>query len=242
VDTEVDKRLDKIGTDEAKKLKGKAAIANARLAYEAYTETFGSSRWQALADAGAHPQRPLWASTSTKNPEFPDTIYVEELIAPGTVNTMPESVIYAFEDHGEVRGDTITGNYGHAKQVMADLAAIGVDFDDVVEVLEVEAVEKFEASWNELLGRRQVTEGGRGGRRDPQRRRLIDRQGPVAERRAAGDQRRARVGTLASAVRQVYDTQNWQDGSRGQSAAYRTGPQASADPGALCSGDLRSHR
>jgi len=151
VDTEVDKRLDKIGTDEAKKLKGKAAIANARLAYEAYTETFGSSRWQALADAGAHPQRPLWASTSTKNPEFPDTIYVEELIAPGTVNTMPESVIYAFEDHGEVRGDTITGNYGHAKQVMADLAAIGVDFDDVVEVLEVEAVEKFEASWNELL-------------------------------------------------------------------------------------------
>jgi transaldolase len=151
VDTEVDKRLDKIGTDEAKSLKGKAAIANARLAYEAYTEVFGTDRWQALADAGAHPQRPLWASTSTKNPEFRDTIYVEELIAPGTVNTMPESVIHAFADHGETRGDTITSSYGAAKKVMADLAAVGVDMDDVVKVLEDEGVEKFEASWNELL-------------------------------------------------------------------------------------------
>jgi len=151
VDTEVDKRLDKIGSDEAKALKGKAAIANARLAYEAYAEVFGTPRWQKLADAGAHPQRPLWASTSTKNPEFPDTIYVEELIAPGTVNTMPESVIYAFEDHGETRPDTVTGNYGHAKQVMADLAAVGVDFDDVVKVLEDEGVDKFAVSWNELL-------------------------------------------------------------------------------------------
>jgi len=151
VDTEVDKRLDKIGSDEAKALKGKAAIANARLAYEAYEEVFGTPRWNKLADAGAHPQRPLWASTSTKNPEFPDTIYVEELIAPGTVNTMPESVIHAFADHGETRGDTITSNYGHAKQVMADLAAVGIDFTDVVQVLEDEGVEKFEASWNELL-------------------------------------------------------------------------------------------
>ena len=151
VDTEVDKRLDKIGGDEAKSLKGKAAIANARLAYEAYAEVFGTDRWQALADAGAHPQRPLWASTSTKNPEFPDTIYVAELIAPGTVNTMPESVIFAFEDHGETRGDTITGNYGNARQVMTDLAAAGIDFDDVVKVLEDEGVEKFETSWNELL-------------------------------------------------------------------------------------------
>jgi transaldolase len=151
VDTEVDKRLDKIGSDEAKALKGRAAIANARLAYEAYTEVFGSDRWQKLADAGAHPQRPLWASTSTKNPEFPDTIYVEELIAPGTVNTMPESVIFAFEDHGTTRGDTITGNYGHAKQVLADLAAVGIDFEDVVQVLEDEGVEKFESSWVELL-------------------------------------------------------------------------------------------
>jgi len=151
VDTEVDKRLDKIGSDEAKSLKGKAAIANARLAYEAYAEVFSTDRWQSLADAGAHPQRPLWASTSTKNPEFPDTIYVAELIAPGTVNTMPESVIFAFEDHGETRGDTITGNYENARQVMADLAAVGIDVDDVVKVLEDEGVEKFETSWNELL-------------------------------------------------------------------------------------------
>lgn len=103
VDTEIDKRLDKIGSDEAKGLKGKAAIANAQLAYEAYTKVFSGDRWKALADAGAHPQRPLWASTGTKNPDFLDTIYVEELIAPGTVNTMPESVIFAYEDHGTTR-------------------------------------------------------------------------------------------------------------------------------------------
>ncbi|WP_328467316.1 transaldolase [Actinoplanes sp. NBC_00393] len=151
VDTEVDKRLDKIGTDEAKALKGKAAIANARLAYEAYEEVFGGDRWKALASAGAQPQRPLWASTSTKSPEFRDTIYVEELIAPGTVNTMPESVIVAYADHGETKGDTITGNYEHARKVFADLAAVGVDFDDAVKVLEEEGVEKFEASWKELL-------------------------------------------------------------------------------------------
>jgi transaldolase len=151
VDTEVDKRLEKIGSDEAKALKGKAAIANAQLAYEEYTKVFATDRWQALADAGAHPQRPLWASTSTKNPEFRDTIYVEELIAPGTVNTMPESVIFAFEDHGEARGDTITGSYDSARQVLADLAALGIEYDDVVQVLEDEGVEKFEASWVELL-------------------------------------------------------------------------------------------
>ena len=151
VDTEVDKRLDKIGSDEAKKMVGKAAIANAQLAYEAYAEVFGTDRWRALADAGAHPQRPLWASTSTKNPAFPDTIYVEELIAPGTVNTMPEPVIFAFEDHGIVRGDTITGSYDDARKVIADLGALGVDMDDVVQVLEDEGVEKFETSWVELL-------------------------------------------------------------------------------------------
>jgi transaldolase len=151
VDTEVDKRLDKIGSDEAKSLKGKAAIANAQLAYEEYTKVFATDRWQALADAGAHPQRPLWASTSTKNPEFRDTIYVEELIAPGVVNTMPESVIHAFEDHGEVPGDTVTGSYENARKVMSDLAAAGVDMDDVVKVLEDEGVDKFEASWLELL-------------------------------------------------------------------------------------------
>jgi transaldolase len=151
VDTEVDKRLDKIGSDEAKALKSKAAIANARLAYEEYTKVFATDRWQALADAGAHPQRPLWASTSTKSPDLPDTIYVEELIAPGTVNTMPEPVIFAYEDHGDTRGDTVTGNYGDAKKVMADLAAVGIDFNDVVQVLEDEGVEKFETSWLELL-------------------------------------------------------------------------------------------
>jgi transaldolase len=151
VDTEADKRLDKIGSEEAKALRGKAAVANAQLAYEAYTQVFGGERWQALADAGAHPQRPLWASTSTKNPDYRDVIYVEELIAPGTVNTMPEPVIHAFADHGEMRGDTITGAYDHARQLMADLAAVGVDFDDVTETLEREGVEKFEASFVELM-------------------------------------------------------------------------------------------
>ena len=151
VDSEIDKRLDKIGSDEAKALKGKAAVANAQLAYQAYAEIFSSDRWQALADAGAHPQRPLWASTGTKNPDYKDTIYVEELIAPGTVNTMPESVIKAFEDHGETRGDTVTGSYAAAQKVMDDIAALGVDYDDVFTVLEDEGVQKFEASWAELV-------------------------------------------------------------------------------------------
>ncbi|WBB94769.1 MULTISPECIES: transaldolase [unclassified Solwaraspora] len=151
VDTEIDKRLDKIGSDQAKALKGKAAVANAQLAYERYAEVFSSDRWQALADAGAHPQRPLWASTSTKNPAYRDVIYVEELIAPGTVNTMPESVVHAYADHGETRGDTVTGSYPAARQVLDDLIAVGVDLDDVVKTLESEGVSKFEASWQELL-------------------------------------------------------------------------------------------
>lgn len=151
VDTETDKRLDKIGSGEAKALKGKAAIANAQLAYERYTEVFSSPRWQALADAGAHPQRPLWASTSTKNPDYRDVIYVEQLIAPGVVNTMPESVINAYADHGETRGDTITGSYDAARKVLADLVSVGVDFGDVVATLEREGVQKFETSWVELL-------------------------------------------------------------------------------------------
>ncbi|MEU7804723.1 transaldolase [Micromonospora arborensis] len=151
VDSEVDKRLEKVGSDEAKALKGKAAIANAQLAYERYTEVFSSDRWKALASAGAHPQRPLWASTSTKNPDYRDVIYVEELIAPGTVNTMPESVIHAYADHGETRGDTITGSYDAARKVFADLESVGVDMDDVIATLEREGVEKFEASWQELL-------------------------------------------------------------------------------------------
>ncbi|WP_446210540.1 transaldolase [Micromonospora sp. IBSANI012] len=151
VDSEVDKRLEKIGSDEAKALRGKAAVANARLAYERYGKVFSSDRWQALADAGAHPQRPLWASTSTKNPDYRDVIYVEELIAPGTVNTMPESVIHAYADHGETRGDTITGAYDEARKVFTDLESVGVDMSDVIVTLEREGVEKFAASWLELL-------------------------------------------------------------------------------------------
>ncbi|SCF01442.1 transaldolase [Micromonospora coriariae] len=151
VDSEVDKRLEKIGSDPAKALKGKAAIANAQLAYERYSEVFSSDRWQALADAGAHPQRPLWASTSTKNPDYRDVIYVEELIAPGTVNTMPEAVIHAYADHGETRGDTISGSYDAAREVFTQLESVGVDMADVIATLEREGVEKFEASWQELL-------------------------------------------------------------------------------------------
>ncbi|WP_406042909.1 transaldolase [Micromonospora sp. NBC_00898] len=164
VDTEVDKRLEKIGSDQAKALRGKAAVANARLAYERYCEVFGSDRWQALADAGAHPQRPLWASTSTKNPDYRDVIYVEELIAPGTVNTMPESVIHAYADHGETRADTITSSYDEARKVFTDLEAAGVDMADVIATLEREGVEKFEASWLELLDgvKKSLTEAAKG--------------------------------------------------------------------------------
>ncbi|QLQ36880.1 transaldolase [Micromonospora robiginosa] len=151
VDTEVDKRLEKIGSDQAKALRGKAAVANARLAYERYGEVFSSDRWQKLADAGAHPQRPLWASTSTKNPDYRDVIYVEELIAPGTVNTMPEPVVHAYAEHGETQADTITGAYDDARQAFADLESVGVDLADVIATLEREGVEKFEASWLELL-------------------------------------------------------------------------------------------
>jgi transaldolase len=151
VDTEYDKRLDKIGTPEAQALHGKAAIANAQLAYQLYEKVFSSDRWQALADAGAHPQRPLWASTSTKNPAYRDVMYVEELVAPGTVNTMPEPTIHAFADHGEVRADAITSSYENAKRVMDELAALGISYDEVVEVLEREGVEKFAASGKEML-------------------------------------------------------------------------------------------
>ncbi|WDZ84207.1 transaldolase [Micromonospora cathayae] len=151
VDSEVDKRLEKLGSTEAKALRGKAAVANARLAYARYEEVFSSDRWQALAAAGAHPQRPLWASTSTKNPDYRDVIYVEELIAPGTVNTMPESVVHAYADHGETRSDTVTGAYDDARQVFTGLESVGVDMADVIATLEREGVEKFEASWQELL-------------------------------------------------------------------------------------------
>jgi transaldolase len=151
VDTEVDKRLDKIGSPEARALLGKAAIANAQLAYEKYEQVFSSERWQALADAGAHPQRPLWASTSTKNPDYRDVMYVEQLIAPGVVNTMPEATIHAFAEHGEVKVAVVQDAYHHAQGVLDGLAGLGISYDDVIATLEREAVEKFEASWLELL-------------------------------------------------------------------------------------------
>jgi transaldolase len=151
VDTEVDRRLDKIGTAEAAALRGKAAIANARLAYELYEERFTTPRWEALRQAGARPQRPLWASTSTKDPAFPDTMYVEELVAPGTVNTMPESTLHAMADHGKLHGNTGSSGYDQARQVFADLEALGIGYQDVVTVLEDEGVAKFAASWQEML-------------------------------------------------------------------------------------------
>jgi transaldolase len=151
VDTEVDARLDKLGTPEAKKLRGKAAIANARLAYELFQTKCATERWQALAKAGANVQRPLWASTSVKDPAFPDTMYVVDLVAPDTVNTMPEATIKATADHGKLHGDTIRGSYDASRKVFADLEKLGISYDDVVQVLEDEGVAKFEASWTELL-------------------------------------------------------------------------------------------
>ncbi len=151
VDTEIDQRLDKLGTEEAKELRGLAAIANARLAYEHYEKVFTSERWLALAAAGAKPQRPLWASTGVKDPAYDDTRYVVELVAPGTVNTMPEATLDAVADHGELRGDTVRGGYLEAQQQLDRLESLGISYDEVVEVLEVEGVGKFEASWNELI-------------------------------------------------------------------------------------------
>lgn len=150
VDTEVDKRLTVVGGDKAEGLKSLAGVANARLAYELYEKEFGGDRAKALIDAGANPQRPLWASTGVKDPSLPDTLYVTELVAPGTVNTMPEKTLEATFDHGEIAGDTVTGTYEAAHQIFADLAAVGVDFADVTQVLEDEGVEKFIASWHDL--------------------------------------------------------------------------------------------
>jgi transaldolase len=150
VDSEIDARLDKIGSKEAKALRGKGAIANARLAFKLYEEKFDTDRWRALEAAGAKRQRPLWASTSTKDPAYDDTMYVVELVAAGTVNTMPEATLRAIADHGRVTGDTIRANYVDAQGVLDSLAEVGVDYDDVVRVLEDEGVEKFEVSWTEL--------------------------------------------------------------------------------------------
>jgi transaldolase len=151
VDTEIDKRLDAIGTEEAKALKGQAAIANARLAYALYEDEFSSERFAALEAKGANRQRPLWASTGVKDPAYPDTMYVTELVVANTVNTMPEKTMDAFADHGEVKGDMVSGTEAEAQQVMDDLEAVGISYDEVVDVLEREGVEKFEASWAELV-------------------------------------------------------------------------------------------
>ncbi len=132
VDTEIDKRLDKIGTDEAKALKGKAGVANARLAYQAYEEVFSTPRWQVLEAEGAHKQRPLWASTGVKDPAYRDTMYVDDLVAPNTVNTMPAKTLEAVADHGDIQGDQVTGNYDDAKDLLDSLERLGVSYADVV--------------------------------------------------------------------------------------------------------------
>jgi transaldolase len=147
VDTEIDKRLDKAGADPA--LKSKAGVANAQLAYQAYEEVFSSDRWRALEAKGARPQRPLWASTGVKNPELPDTLYIAELVAPGTVNTMPEKTMKAFADHGAL-GTPVQKTYDDATATMQAIADAGVDLDDVFRVLEDEGVQKFTDSWDEL--------------------------------------------------------------------------------------------
>ncbi|WP_351225014.1 transaldolase [Streptomyces sp. NPDC002133] len=151
VDSEIDKRLGTIGTGEAKVLKGKAALANARLAYEAYEQVFASERATKLEAAGANKQRPLWASTGVKDPAFKDTLYVDELVAPGTVNTMPEATLKATADHGEITGDTVTGRYEQARADLKAVGALGISYDEVVQQLEDEGVAKFEVAWNDLL-------------------------------------------------------------------------------------------
>ena len=150
VDTEVDARLDKIGTPEAAALRGRAAIANAWLAYEHYERRIASPRWAALRAAGARPQRPLWASTSVKDPAYPDTRYVTGLVAPGVVNTMPEATLRAVADHGRIPEDSVRGHYAEARQVLSDLEALGVDYGEVTEKLESNGLAAFDASWREV--------------------------------------------------------------------------------------------
>ncbi|WP_436736374.1 transaldolase [Streptomyces sp. BBFR102] len=159
VDTEIDKRLDAIGTDEARALKGRSAVANARLAYQAYERVFGSldgttpacDRWAGLEKAHANRQRPLWASTGVKDPAYRDTMYVDDLVAPGTVNTMPEATLEAAADHSRITGDAVSGTYESAQAVLDAVAGLGIGYDEVVQLLEDEGVDKFEASWKDLL-------------------------------------------------------------------------------------------
>ncbi|WP_336275839.1 transaldolase [Nocardioides sp. B-3] len=161
VDTEIDKRLKELGAD--RELFGRAGVANARPAYRAFEEFFAGPRWQALAEAGANRQRPLWASTGVKNPDYRDTMYVTDLVVPETVNTMPEKTMQAFADHGEVLGDQITTQYDDASTTMESLAVAGIDYDDVISVPETEGVDKFITSWNELLDTVRTQLEGAGG-------------------------------------------------------------------------------
>jgi transaldolase len=154
VDSEIDKRLDKLGSEEAAALRGKAAIANARLAYEAFEQTFAGERWESLVADGAHPQRPLWASTGVKDPAYDDTMYVTDLVAPNTVNTMPEATLNAVADHGVVGvggGPTANKGYDQARATLSALLHLGINIDEVTELLEVEGVQKFMDSWSALL-------------------------------------------------------------------------------------------
>jgi transaldolase len=150
VDTDIDTRLDHLDTDRAHALKGQAGLANARLAYQLHHQTLGTERWHQLADAGANPQRPLWASTGVKDPAYPDTLYVEGLVATGTVNTMPGATLEAFAEHGEIVGDTITDTYPEAQAHLDALAELGIDYTEVTNDLETQGLEKFAASWDEL--------------------------------------------------------------------------------------------
>lgn len=161
VDTEVDRRLEKIGAPA--ELRGRAGVANARLAYAAYEDFFGTASWQSLAAAGARPQRPLWASTGVKNPDYPDTMYVDDLVVPGTVNTMPEKTLRAVADHGNIAGDRVRPFYEDARATMRSLTEAGIDYDDVIAVLNREGVDKFVTAWNDLLDTvRTSLEGARG--------------------------------------------------------------------------------
>ncbi len=151
VDTEVDKRLEGIGSEVALALRGKAAVANALVAYGAFEEVFGSDRWRTLESAGANRQRPLWASTGVKNPDYDDTMYVRDLVVAETVNTMPEKTLDAFADHGEVLGDVVTGKAGEGSAILERLTELGIDWEDVLVALETEGVDKFKKSWVELV-------------------------------------------------------------------------------------------
>jgi transaldolase len=151
IDSSIDALLKKNGSAEATELLGKAAIANAHLAYQLFEDKFASDRWKALASKGAHKQRPLWASTGVKDPAYEDTRYVTELIAPNTVNTMPQATLDAVIDHAVVRGNTITGNYGAAVEVLKALSTLGISLDDITNDLEIDGVKKFAQAWDELL-------------------------------------------------------------------------------------------